>query len=261
MRALWIAVSTLALANLIALGAFAFWLKTSGRLNAERVEKVRQIFQPTIAQDTAAAASEKAKAELAAKEAEVVARDKRPPITAEQRLAIIREHDDEQRQKNERLQRETQDLLNQLDIRRAEFENDRKAFIAERDAFRAMRDQLAKAESDQQLAKTLKVYEALKPADAAAMMETMMSDTDPAGTNQVVAYLNRMQPRTSSRIVAEFKKKDPVLAADLLERLRTFGFDPRTPRDASAPPSPDSPNDAKPAASNRGLPPDRIAPA
>jgi len=261
MRAFWIAVSTLALANLIALGAFALWLNTSGRLNSERVEKVRQLFQPTIAQDLAAAATEKGKAEQAAKEAEAAARDKRPPITAEQRLAIIREHDEEQLQKNERLQRETRDLLNQLDIRRAEFESDRMSFLAERDAFQAMRDQLTRAESDQQLAKTLKVYEALKPADAAAMMETMMSNSDPAGTNQVVAYLNRMQPRTSSRIVAEFKKKDPVLAADLLERLRTYGFDPRTLRDASAAPSPDSSTDAKPAASKRSRPPDRIAPA
>lgn len=231
MRSLWIAISTLALANLLALGGFAMWLNSSGRLNKDRIEKVRQIFQPTIAQDVAKAAEEKGKEEAAAKEAEVAARDKRPPVTAEQRLAIIREHDETQRQKSERLQRETRDLLTQLDIKRAEFDKQKAEFVAERAAFDAERAQIARTETDTQMQKTLKVYESVKAADAAAMMETLLNGdgvvSPKQGRSQVVSYLNAMQPRVSSRIIGEFRKKDAALAADLLERLRTYGIEAR----------------------------------
>lgn len=241
MRSLWIAVSTLALANLLALGGFALWLNSSGRLNKDRIEKVRQIFQPTIAQDAAKEAELKAGEEAAAKQAEVAARDKRPPVTAEQRLAIIREHEETQRQKNERLQRETQDLLNQLALQKANFEKQKADFVAERDAFRAEREQIAKSESDEQFQKTLKVYESVKAADAAAMMETLLSGaatgSEESGRAQVVSYLNQMQPRVSSRIIGEFRKKDPGLAADLLERLRTYGIGGRAGTAADAGPA------------------------
>ena len=168
MRSLWIAVSTLALANLLALGGFAMWLNSTGRLNKDRVEKVRQIFQPTVAQDAAKVAEEKAKVEADAKAALVVARDKRAPVTAEQRLAIIREYEETQRQKSERLQRETKDLLNQLDIQRADFDKAKAELLALQKAFDDKREQIARAETDTQLQKTLKVYESVKPAEAAS---------------------------------------------------------------------------------------------
>lgn len=242
MRGLWIALSTLALANLMALGAFAMWLNSSGRLSRDRVEKVREIFAQTVAQESALVAAKEQEAEAAKKQGEEKARDKRPPITAEQRLEIIREYEETQRQKSERLQRETRDLLNQLDIRRAEFDRERAAFVAERQAFAAMREELARNTSSEQFAKSLKVYESVKAADAASMLSVLMQGSvgmggssggagttgeatgGSGGKDQVVAYLNAMQPRVSSRIIAEFNKKDPILAADLLERLRTYGF-------------------------------------
>ncbi|MFM9958282.1 MAG: hypothetical protein ACKVZJ_09400 [Phycisphaerales bacterium] len=224
MRSLWIAVSTLALANLMALGAFALWLNASGRLSRDRIEKVREVFGVTVAQEQSKQAAEKAAVEADAKKAEETAREKRPPISAEQRLAIIREYEETQRQKNERLQRETRDLLNQLDIRRAEFEKQKAEFVAKYEAFQQMREELARNTGSEQFAKTLKVYETVKAADAAAMMESLLAAGD-TGREQVVAYLNQMQPRTSAKIVGEFRKKDPSLAADLLERLRTYGLE------------------------------------
>jgi hypothetical protein len=44
---------------------------------------------------------------------------------------------------------------------------------------------------------------------------------DNTGTDQVVAYLNAMEDRTRTKIITEFQKQDPALAAELLERLRT----------------------------------------
>ncbi len=231
MRSLWIAVSTLALANLMALGAFALWLNASGRLSRERIEKVREVFGMTVAAEAAQRAGQQAAAEAEAKKAEEQAREKRPPISAEQRLAIIREYEETQRQKNERLQRETRDLLNQLEIRRADFDKQKAEFLAERDAFQMMREELARNTGSEQFAKTLKVYETVKAADAAAMMESLLAAGD-TGREQVVAYLNQMQPRTSAKIVGEFRKKDSALAADLLERLRTYGLETGSSRPA-----------------------------
>lgn len=41
---------------------------------------------------------------------------------------------------------------------------------------------------------------------------------------QAVAYLNAMSSRNASRVMAEFRARDPMLTADLLERLRVFGI-------------------------------------
>lgn len=267
MRSLWIAVSTLALANLMALGVFALWLNASGRLSRERVEKVREVFGVTVAEERAKLEGEKTAAEAEATRAQEAAREKRPPITAEQRLMIIREYEESQRQKNERVQRETKDLLNQLAIRKADFDAQKAAFVAERQAFEAMREELARSTGGEQFAKTLKVYETVKAADAAAMMESLLAGGD-AGREQVVAYLNQMQPRTSAKIVGEFRKKDAALAADLLERLRTYGLETGVRRgadadgsapgartgDANADADSDQPFGAQPAAPPRGGP-------
>lgn len=254
MRSLWIALSTLALANLMALGIAALWLNSTGRLSKDRVEQVRLLFAQTVAQDKAKEAQAKAEADLAAKQAAEKAREKKPPITAEQRLEIIREYEETQRQKNERLQRETKDLLNQLEIRRNDFENERKKFIADKTASEKQWSEREATVSSEQFAKTLKVYESVKAADAASMMGTLLAAGE-SGRTQVVAYLNQMQPRTSSRIIGEFQKQDPALAADLLERLRTYGLVAKAPNpDLKATPDA-APPGATPPASSTGLPP------
>lgn len=220
MRSVWIALSTLALANLMAIAVLVLWLNGSGRLNAERVETVRRMFAVTVAQERQAKAAEKAAADQVAKDQAEEARQKRPPITAEQRLEIIREYEETQRQKTDRLRRETADLLNQLDLRRADFENERAAFIRERDAYQKVQGELAAAQSNEQFSKALRLYESVKAPEAAAMMQTLLS----AGKkSEVVAYLNQMQARTAARVISEFQKQDPALAAGLLESLRTLG--------------------------------------
>lgn len=48
----------------------------------------------------------------------------------------------------------------------------------------------------------------------------------PGGIDQMVAYLNAMAPRAANKILREFKTPDEVvLATELLEKLRIFGFE------------------------------------
>ena len=220
-RTITTALSTLAIANLLLILAVVGWLQATDRLSRERVQSIRVLLAKTVTEENADRETEKAKQEGAAKAAEEAEKAKRPPVAAEQRLEIIREYEEQTRQKNERTQREVQDLLTQLDARRSELERDKVAFVKERDEFFALRDELAKAAASEQFEKSLKLYESLKAPEAADMLQTLLTKNQ---RGQVVAYLNAMQPRTAAKIVAEFQKKDPALAAQLLESLRTLGL-------------------------------------
>lgn len=220
-RRITIGLSTLAIANLMALAGVLAWLGATHRISRDRVETIRTLFSRTVAAETADQQAEQAKKDQAAKDAEEAEKAKRPPVAAEQRLEIIREYEEQTRQKNERTQRDVQNLLSQLDAQRAELDRDKADFLKERDGFNAMRAELARTQGSEQFAKSLKLYESLKAPEAADMLQSLIAKSQ---RGQVVAYLNAMQPRTASKIVAEFEKKDPAMAAQLLESLRTLGL-------------------------------------
>ena len=84
-------IKILALANLLAVLGFVGWLFASGRVDGARLAKVRDIFKPTIAEESAALAEGEAKAA----EAEQLAADERklleiPMVRAEQIVSAER---------------------------------------------------------------------------------------------------------------------------------------------------------------------------
>lgn len=226
MKTIWTILSTLAIANLIALLAFAGWLKSSDRLSKERMEKVREIFKTTVSADRAQEDARVAEAAVKAKQEEQAAKEAEPPITTDQRLAIVREYQERTRQEKQRVQRETENLIDTLTTKQEQFEADRAAFRAEKEAFEKQRTDIAALEGDAQFQKSLKVYQSLKPDEAASMLKELMADNK---TTQVVTYLNAMKSSAATKIVAEFQKGDPKVAADLLERLRQHGFSVQAP--------------------------------
>jgi flagellar motility protein MotE (MotC chaperone) len=221
MKSLWIVLSTLAIANLIALGAFAGWLKASDRLSAARMEKVREIFKQTVAAELSQQEAVVAEAAAKVKQAEEDAKAALPPVTADQRLAIIREYQERTRQEKQRVQRETENLIDTLTAKQAQFDSEQAAFRAEKEAFEKQRAEIAALEGDAQFQKSLKIYQSLKPEEAASMLAELMTL---GKTTEVIAYLNAMKSSAATKIVAEFQKTDPKLAADLLERLRLHGL-------------------------------------
>lgn len=220
MRSIWIAFSTLAVANLLALLGFFFWLQGTGRLNPERVERVRMLFATTVAQDQAEADKKTAEEQAAAMKAAEDAKVGTQPLAAEQQLAEKSAKEELDSQVSRRMQRETNDLLNTLVREREELERQRAEFQSQVDAFVAMRKRIADEEGSEQFQKTVSVYQSVKPAEAKNMMNALIA----AGQKeQVVAYLNALSPRISSKLIAEFEKDDPAVASDLLERLRLRG--------------------------------------
>ena len=86
--------------------------------------------------------------------------------------------------------------------------------------FDERRATIMEQEGSEQFSKAVKLYQSLKPPVAKAMMSTLIQGN---AIDTVVAYLNALQTRKASQIVAEFENDDPTLAADLLERIKHLG--------------------------------------
>jgi len=216
-RSAWTILSTVALANLLALLGFVGWLGATGRLSGERIEQLRAIFAETVAQEQTRLTAEAAEAEAAAQRAAEEEAAARPPIDAGDRLALQAQYDAIMQQRLARARETLETMSDAMAGERAQLDADLAAFHAEKQAFEDMRSRISAIEGDAQFAKALALYSSMKPKDAAAALRVIY---DRGEIDQVVAYLDRMDGRKASKILAQFA---PELAAGLLERLRTRG--------------------------------------
>jgi len=223
LRSLWTILTTVALVNLLALGGFAGWLVASHRLDRDRLERIRAMLAETIEEEQARLAEEEQQQQAALKAAQEEEERRKSPVAAVGRLQLAAEVSELVQEDLERARKEQEALKRALAIERAALERDRAQFLAERNAFETMRKQIEAAERDEQFKKTIRLYESIKPAQAKDMLLALLSQGQ---TVQVVAYLNAMSSRAAAKIIKQFKD-DPALAADLLERLRSFGLDPK----------------------------------
>jgi hypothetical protein len=226
MKTLWNIVCVLALANLLALGGLVVWMKATDRLDVGRMRQVRQLFSRTITEVQQQEEQDRAAAETRRQEDEVKARIGSAPVTAADRLNVKNEESEIDRLRRARAEKEIEDLRRSLLLERADLEKQRAEFEAQRKAWEEERAKVLATDGEQQFQKALATMEALKPAAAKAALRQLI---DANQFDQVVAYLNGMQDRTRTRIIEEFVKDDPKMAADLLERVRTRGVEPRGP--------------------------------
>lgn len=222
MKKVWAIVSALAVANLLGLLGFVGFLAATNRLDAARVESVRRLLGETVAERQAREAVEKAAASDAAVVEARLAQEGMAPRTAAERIEGADEVDATARQRVDRLRREVEDLQRTLTRGKAELEAGWAKLDADRKAFEEMRQRIASLEGSEQFEKALRLYESLKPQQAQALLQQLINQGE---IDQAVGYLNAMQTRTASKALAEFK--DPAVAADLLERLRTRGLEAR----------------------------------
>lgn len=227
LKALFLAISTLAIAHFIALLGFAVWLQQGDRLDMNRINQIREVFTMTITAEQAEivrqerlAADEQAMADDAATEAN-------PPVPTANRMSLIGDLDDLNLITVERLSKEGEDLRDILAGKLMKIETAQAALAEEQAEFLRLREEIKKNEGSVQFKKALQRYEGLKPATAKSVFQTLI---DQGETDQVVSYLNAMQPRTSSKIIGIFT---PDVAADLLERIRRRGVETVTKADAT----------------------------
>lgn len=221
MRTIWLVISTVAVANVLAFIGFVLWLKSTDRLSRERIERVRMVFATTLAQEQAAAEEEKARQEAAERALAQQQRMAVPPEPAAARIGRDEEAEQVRLQQLLRQQRELEDLRRTLARERQQINEDAAALARERQEFEEYRRRIAAIEGSAQFKKALATLEAQKPKDAKEVLQALLNQKE---TDQVVSYLSAMDERIRGRIMAEFVKDRPELAADLLERLRTRGL-------------------------------------
>lgn len=217
MKTLLRAVGILAVLHLLAVAGGIGWIVGTGRLDDRRWSELRAMFAETTAQRDAreAAASAEVQPDAGEQLAEV-------PLTAEQQIDRKLTLSEADRQVLQRMRREIDDLRRALQTERSQLDAERAAFLSDRDAFAAERERIMATEGQEQFRSVLATLKTMKPELAHSLLSSTIAD-QPDGMTVAVAYLDNLPPRTSAAVLKEFEEQDPVLAAQLLERLRTRG--------------------------------------
>lgn len=220
-RSIWLVISTIAVANLLALVGFFGWLVASDRLNLDRAEAIRELIAPTVAEEAARLKAEEDERQVELARLEEQGELGGMPLSAADRLNILREVDEVSRQRFERMERETRDLQRQLRDELDAIAAERQAFETIRDEFEARRTEIAELEQSKQFKRAMQLYESSKPDVAANMFEELIGQ---GKEHHVVSYLNAMKPMAARKVIEEFEGRDPALAARLLEGVRNYGL-------------------------------------
>lgn len=251
MRNLWTIASVLAIANLFAIGSVVGWLGASGRLDRERFDDLKQMLAETPEEREARLAADVTEAEQREDEVQQlrdrVERLMTSPMTAEELVELQQEAAMAADQRMTRAMRELEDLRDLLARERAETDRLGEAIEMQRAAFEARiteRDNLVGQTQFRTAVDALQGQRA--PAARAMLMAMWDGQAEPPegeldGQAIVVEYLRAMEDRQRNKVIAEFAKDDPTLAAVLLERLRTDGVTPEVADAAASPDEPQAP--------------------
>lgn len=229
MRTVWTVLTTLAVANILAIAGFVAWLRMDDRLNVERLQRVREMLVERVTDERARVAEEEARAEAEANDPMRRVEGLLPVAASE---ALMRRGTEQEIavQHLLRREREVSDLQATLAATLASLER-RERDIAERErAFEANRARIAEREGSRQFRTAVASLEAQKPQAARDVLRSLLNT---GGYDEVISYLNAMDGRPRDRIMAEFIKDDPGLAAELLESIRVFGLSDASPAAAN----------------------------
>lgn len=213
--------------QLALMGIGAGWLYWSGRLDKARVERVYELFRPTIDAERQKIAEErKAEEEAQAKAAEA-ARLKsvsQGPVTLGDRLQTEQQADAIALERVERLQSDIRSLQQQIAMAKGLLTRQREELEAEKKQLALAATQTRNQVAEENFRQTVQMYEQLKPKQTKDMFRNLLSEGQ---RDQVVEYLASMQLRKAAAVLKEFKTPEEIaLATELVERLRSRGIDP-----------------------------------
>ena len=235
MRALVSAIVVLLALHFLGLGGFVGWLYSTGRLNEDRVQRVVDLFEPTVAEAKRQREQEKQKAEQEREKARKAARLEAVsdgPKTLQDRLAAEQRADSLAMHRVERLQQETGDLRQQMERAKELISEQKQKLKQEREQFRQFVEQHNKQQKQEDFKQTVQMYEQLGSEQAKRMFQQLMNE---GKTDRVVAYLANMQQRQAGKILQEFETPREIeQATNLLESLRDRGVYPMGENNANA---------------------------
>ncbi len=227
LKALWTALSILLLLNILIVLGFVVWLRTSGRLDGQRIDRIRQMLAVTVEQEKAQEEQAKALEEEAKQKAMQLALLESVsdgPISLSDRLAAQQEQDEIALLRLDRLHQDIEDLQAQLELTKRQLNKSQAELDAKRKSFEEAVQRQVALETDENFQQAVSMYEKLKPKQAKQMFQTLL---DQGQLTQVVDYLAAMQLRKAAAVLKEFKTPIEISqATDLLQRLRERGIDP-----------------------------------
>ncbi len=207
---------------LAALG-FVGWLAATDRVSKDRLAQVRDTFKLTVDQEKE---QEEQAAELA--EQARAAADRHARLTgaaglgsAAERLAAEEQRNELLLRQLERTRRELEDLQRNLHLARQNMERQRDDLVTAKQTLEQRIDEIETRLNDEGFKKAVALYEQLKADQVKAMFSVLI---DQGEVEQVVAYLDAMEPRRAAKVLAEFEAQPEVSrAVELTERLRARG--------------------------------------
>lgn len=233
MKRLTKALAALAVINLLGILGAVGWLVATERLNAERVRAIREILQETIPAERARLAAAQTPPE-APPSPEEQPLPGGPPVSAQRLVAAQEEQAQADEFRTQRLASENSKLGQTIVQETRKLDKARKEFEEQKALFEQRQEQIAALKGDEQFQAALSVLTQVKPDKAMAMLKEIIDGRagemgvadapDLTGKDRAVAYLDELDEMVRGKIMSEFVNQSPTLAADLLERLRTFGL-------------------------------------
>ena len=213
----------LAAAHLLAVDGFFGWLAASWRIDAARLERLRELFAKPVAVEAKERREAEAKAAEAATDAELMQRLRELPLAsadrsetgsrAEERIELgLRAFEDKTRRLREELRKDGENLEQQI-----------RGFEERKAAWEASIAADKERETDEQFRKAVRLVESMPPKQARAWILELVKS---GKTETAVAYLDAMTGAKASNLLKSFKGDDETkVATELLERLRMLGLE------------------------------------
>jgi hypothetical protein len=222
MKTLLKLVLVLAVANLLAVAGFVGWLFASGRVDGERVTRVRDIFRPTIAEEEAA----RAEAANTAAEADRLAADdlrvRGLPLASGEEIAAEDRFRDRATLALKSLEEQHRRMQDDLRSREEAVTDREEALTVRQEEWEASIADSKDRQTNAQFRKAVRLLEAAPPKQG---REWVLELIKSGRADLAVTYLDAMNPAKSANLLKAFKSEgDAMVATDLLERLRKLGL-------------------------------------
>jgi alanyl-tRNA synthetase len=226
MRTLRTAVLILLVLHLVGAIGFVGWLGATDRLNRQRVVRTAEVFKLTVAEEQRQGEQAKkleAQTRAQAQEAARLESIGSAKPAAADRLADEGQRNDVALQRLERMQREKEDLVRQLQAAKDLIARQQADLTAAREAFEQAKAAEVKQRQDRDFQQAVEMYEQLPAKQAKGMLQDLLKAKK---GKEVVDYLAAMQLRKAATVLKEFKTPEEIAqATELVERLRERGVD------------------------------------
>ena len=211
-KLLFVIALTLAL-NFLAAAGGIFFLFNSGKLDKEKVQKIKEMVfspatQPAEAKPAAGDPATQPSMKLDALLARVAGRP------AGEQVDFIQRTFDSQMTLMDAKKQELISLQNSIEARRKEVDSAQKLLKDEQAKLETARTEQMKAVSEQGFQDTLNLYSSMQ----AKQVKTIFMTLD---DNTMIQYLRAMEPRVATKIVKEFKSpEENGRIAKVMEKMR-----------------------------------------